>query len=124
MFTSYLSTRNYIGLSATYQFDSQVDFLCKKISIDGRLSTSFSPLFSGSNDFYKNNYSLLFLTKPVKLSDVTVFQEPKNNVRQYFCNVYNYLSGSGQAEFLRFSGRIDDNLQYTLIYDHTFTGRI
>lgn len=124
MFTSYLSTKNYIGLSASYIYDNQVDFLSKKISIDGRLSTSFSPLFSGSNDFYKSNYSLLFLTKPTKLSEVTTFYEPTNNNKQYFCNVYNYLSGNGQARFLSFSDQIDDSLQFTIIYDHTITGRV
>lgn len=123
MFTSYLTAKNYISLSASYVFDKQIDFLTKRISVDGYLTTSHSPAFSGINDFIKSNYSLMYVTPQIKFDSVTDFSRPQQNSRNYFCNLYNKVSG-GSTVYFAFSEDVDDTLLNTIIFDQTFNTRL
>ena len=78
MFTRFLGTENWKGLSATYVHDDQIDFINNNINIDGNLTTSFTNVLSNVSDFKKNNFSHLFLTQPVDLSVVTDFSRPED----------------------------------------------
>lgn len=122
MFTSYLTSKNYMGLSASYVYDGQLDFLSKRISIDGYLTTSFSPVFSGNKDFFKSNYSLFYLTDTIKFDAITDFQKPNQTQKNVFCNLYNKVSGTNW--YLTFTDVLDDVLLNTIIYDQTFTGKL
>lgn len=123
MFTSYLTAKNYISLSASYIFDKQVDFLTKRISVDGYLTTSHSPAFSGINDFIKSNYSLMYVTPQIKFDSVTDFSRPQQASKNYFCNLYNKVSGGGTVYFA-FSEDVDDSLLNTVIFDQTFNTKL
>lgn len=119
MFTSYLTPKNYISLSASYVYDNQIDFLTKRISVDGYLTTSHSPALSGINDFTKNNYSLLYVTPQINFDAVTNFSRPQQNSKNYFCNLYNKVSG-GDTVYFTFSEDVDDSLLNTVIFDQLF----
>jgi hypothetical protein len=122
MFTSYITSKNYIGLSAAYAYDKQLDFINKNIAIDGALTTSFSPVFSGTNDFIKSNYSLLHVTKPISLVEITDFDRPFQASKNYFCNIFNRVSGSNV--YLTFTNALDEQLFFTVNYDQTVTSLI
>ena len=123
MFTSYLTPKNYISLSASYIFDKQIDFLTKRISVDGYLTTSHSPVLSGLNDFIKSNYSLMYVTPQINFDRVTNFSRPQQGSRNYFCNLYNKVSGGGNVYFT-FSENVDDSLLNTIIFDQTFDTKL
>ena len=122
MFTSYITSKNYVGLSASYAFDEQLDFLNKNIAIDGKLTTSFSPVFENTNDFIKSNYSLFHVTKPINLSEITNFDRPFQASKNYFCNIFNKVSGTDY--YLTFTNEVDDALLFTVNYDQTVTSLI
>lgn len=122
MFTSYITSKNYVGLSASYAYDKQLDFLNKNIAIDGKLTTSFSPAFSSTNDFVKSNYTLLHVTKPISLAEITNFDRPFQASKNYFCNIFNRVSGTDF--YLTFTNLIDDALLFTVNYDQTVTSVI
>lgn len=122
MFTSYITSKNYVGLSASYIWDNQIDFLSKRISIDGYLTTCFLPVLSGNKDFFKSNYSLFYLTDNINFDSVTDFKKPNQQQKNLFCNIYSKLSGT--SWYFTFTDELDDSLLNTIIYDQSFTGKL
>jgi len=89
MLTSFITTDNFKGLSASYLYDSQINFLNNTIAVDGNLTTFFSPIFKETADFQNNNFSFLHLTKPISLSNITDFNLPDNREKTLFCGIKN-----------------------------------
>jgi len=117
MFTRFLGTENWKGLSATYVHDDQIDFINNNIHIDGNLTTSFTNVLSNVSDFKKNNFSHLFLTQPVDLSVVTDFSRPEDTSTIYTGTIYNTYANKNY--YLRFTDQLDASYAYFVIYDQT-----
>lgn len=119
MLTSFLTSRNFKGLSASYLYDNQVDFENNKVFVEGNLNIFLSPIFLETNDFANNNYSFLHLTKPLNLATITNFKIPEVLNRIIFCTVKNNLNN-----YLYFTDKRDDFLTFTKIYDSLFDGTL
>jgi len=115
MFTRYLGTENWKGLSATYVHDKQIDFINNTVNIDGSLTTSFTNVLSNISDFKKNNFSHLFLTQPVDLAVITDFQKPEPTSTVQFGTIYSTYNNKNYH--LRFTDELDAPYNYYNIYD-------
>lgn len=118
MYVNYLTEANYIGLSASYVYDSSVDFKNKKIYADGRLSLNLSPALTNLKDFKKNNYTLLYLTDDVYFSSLTDFYSPAQNNNLIIGRIFNNQANS--IKFLKFDSIIDDREFLAFNYDQSF----
>lgn len=81
MQSQYLTTKTWVGLSASYFYDDQLEFSTNPINVDGKLSFVTSKIFENSNDFANNNYTIFNLSKKKSISEITDFSAPKDNDR-------------------------------------------
>lgn len=112
MLTSFLTSRNYRALSASYLYDNQLDFLNFTLPVDGNLNIIVSPIFLETNDFANNNYSFLHLTKPLNLANITDFKVPEKLDNIIFCTIRNNVD-----RYLSFTDKGDDFITNTIVYD-------
>lgn len=115
MYTRFIGSENWKGLSATYIHDNQVDFINNTINIDGNLTTTFSNVLSNVSDFQKNNYSHLFLTQPVDLSVITDFVSPEPTSTICFGTISQTFNGV--EYFLKFTDQLDATYAFYSIFD-------
>jgi hypothetical protein len=119
MLSSFLTSKNYKSLSASYLYDDQLDFLNYEVSVEGNLNIFLSPIFLETNDFANNNYSFLHLTKPLNLANITDFKTPEILNKIIFCTVRNNL-----GNYLYFTDKGDDFITQTIIYDQLINGTV
>ena len=79
MQSQFLSTKTWIGLSASYLYDDQLEFANETVNVDGKLGFVKSTILENVNDFSNNNFSILNLTKKRPISEITDFYAPKGN---------------------------------------------
>lgn len=79
MQSQFLTTKTWIGLSASYFYDDQLEFASTPVYVDGKLSYVTSKVFENSNDFANNNYTFFSLSKKKPVSQITDFDAPKGN---------------------------------------------
>lgn len=123
MLTRFLGTNNWQGLSASYIFDDQLDFANNKIQIDGDLTTTFTDILSGISDFKRNNYSHLFLTKPLNFADITDFISP-NKVSTVYFGLLAITAENNRDVYVRFTDELDNTFGNYELYDQTVTTRL
>lgn len=123
MLTRFLGTNNWQGLSASYTFDDQLDFANNKIQIDGDLTTTFTNVLSNVNDFKKNNYSHLFLTKPLNFADITDFTSP-NKISTVHFGLLAITAENNRDFYVKFTDELDNTFGTYELYDQTVATRL
>jgi len=116
MLTSYLTSSNWQGLSASYGLDDEVELINNNIVIDGSLNTVFTPILSGSMDFVKNNYSFLTITRKNQLTNFVNFNTPLDLTK----NVFGLISLGN--DYLSFSNQVN-NPAGTLTFNQLMSAR-
>lgn len=122
MLVSYLTETNYTGLSAQYPYDDNINFQNIKLGIDGRLSINISPVFCELNDFKKNNYSLMYLTKQSSFLNLTDFYAIKDDTltNTLVGKIFSSDTFSSSGAYLKFVASIDDQEFLAVNYDQSF----
>lgn len=118
MILKYLSNTTFNSLSTNYPYDSDINFQNYKIYAEGRLSLNVTPVFSNLSDFSRNNYSLLYLTNQVKMSEFTDFYSPQGNQSIIVGKIA--TKDNNHFKYLKFDASIDDQEFYTVNYDQSF----
>ena len=116
MLTSYLTSSNWQGLSASYGLDDEVKLINNNIVIDGSLNTVYTPILSGSMDFVKNNYSFLTITRKNQLTNFVNFNTPLDPTK----NVFGLISLGN--DYLSFSNQVN-NPAGTLTFNQLMSAR-
>lgn len=121
MISQFLTSKTWIGLSASYFYDNQLDFSNTPMYIDGKLSFIKSKILEDSNDFANNNYSLLNLTKKKSISQITDFNSPKNNDKSLMGSIKVNIPSNNYSKFLYFTPLVDEPIYSNIsVFDSIF----
>jgi hypothetical protein len=91
MFSKFILNSNWTGLSSNYKFDNTIDLYNTDITVTGNTNLTYTSYLSNLNDYANNNYSLLFLTKKLKLNNILNTNPPIDPQNRQVCLLANKL---------------------------------
>lgn len=123
MLSKYILNSNWSTLSGSYKYDKNITLSNSEITIDGNLNLTYTPYLSNLKDYANNNYSLLFLTKESKITDIINSNRLAINQNRQICLIANRMDGNFVGEnttFLNLKNNIFSTNNLTSISDDNF----